>query len=251
MKRYDMDHKKKEYSVHPIEKITLPTFGEKPDRPEEEVDMKEERTRVVRSIVRVDKTGDNKDINKFPCDEYTLLFLMETEDVRSGIRRIDSLFVIIWTTEFTDELKQAHDEEMNFTKAHLEAIGLDFSPMQADILGSNWVSMLGTFTKEEKESKPVDSKLVQEMKKLEGYPVVIDGKHFTITIGDEKEEKEEETDGTDVKKSVGRFAKGLFNKKEEPKGPQPDFTYYTELIEFSPAKFNDEELRVNKGYKLK
>ena len=258
--RYSLNHKKKEYTVSPIEKIEWPVVagGEKgnmdKNKPESMEYKSKDQVKIIRSEFRVDDTGEKKEINKFPCQKFILLVLTEWEDTRTGQRGIDSLSTILWMTEFTDELNQAQEEEMEFTKAHLKAMGMDVDQMYDDILGTNWLSLLGKFTKKEKESKPTNPKLVKEMEKLKGYPVIIDGKYFNIRpkLEGENENMDQETDDTDVKKSLGRFARGLLKKKNKgPKGPQPSFSYRTELIEYSLTNFSDDDLQVDAKYKEK
>ncbi len=259
--RYSLNHKKKEYTVSPIEKIEWPVVagGEKGNmdkNKQEGLEYKSnDQVKIIRSEFRVDDTGEKKKINKFPCQKFILLVLTEWEDTRTGQRGIDSLSTILWMTEFTDELNQAQEEEMEFTKAHLKAMGMDVDEMYDDILGTNWLSLLGKFTKKEKESKPTNPKLVKEMEKLKGYPVIIDGKYFNIRPKPEGENENmdnQETDDTDVKKSLGRFARGLLKKKNKgPKGPQASFSYRTELIEYALTNFSGDDLQVDAKYKEK
>lgn len=257
MKQYSLDHKKKRYTVKPIEKISFPSFTgdkKKPDEMEEKEYKSENRVKIIRSIFRIDETEDIKDINNFLCEKFILLMLTEWEDTRTGQRGIDSLSTTLWMTEFTDELKQANDEEKSFTKAHMKALGMDVDQMYDDILGTNWLSLLGKIKQEKKEAKPIDPKIVKEMEKFNNrYPVIIDGNYFAIRPKPETEKtdpKEDDVDVTDVKKSVGRFAKGLFSKKKEPEGLKPTFSYKTELVEYKLTKYKDKELGVG-SYKLK
>lgn len=254
--RYSLNHKKKEYTVNPIEEIELPVFAggkqEKTDEMKRQDYKREDSRKIIRSEFHVDDTGEEKKINKFPCRKFVLLVLTEWEDTQTGQRGIDSLSTVLWMTEFTDELKQAQEEEMEFTKAHFKALGMDVGQMYDDILGTNWLSLLGKFTKKEKESKPPNPKLVKEMEKLKGVPVIIDGKYFNIRPkieGENKNMADQETDDMDVKKSVSRFARGFLKKKD--KGLKPTFAYRTELVEYGLAKFSSDDLQVDKKYKEK
>jgi hypothetical protein len=256
MKIYNMNHKKKEYEVSPIEKLTTEggeqSSSEEIDSGEQKEEKKEDGAiKIIRSEFKVQETGETKTINNFPSNGYTVLWLTEWQNTETGQKGLDSLFTLVWTTPLTDDLKQAQEEEMSFNQAYMKAIGIDMDQIQQEILGTNWLTLFQQMSEEEAQNPEQPfSKYVDEMKKIQGYPVVVDGKYYAIRPKQEQQNGEEEEEVTDIKKTFGRFGKKLLKKKSKKSDTlQPAFTYYTELIEFAPANFKD--LQVPANYKMK
>lgn len=246
---YELDHKKKKYQVIPIEKILE---GEEAWEEYEEKDAGESEIKIVRSEFKVDDTGETKNINQFPCKKYTITSVTEWENLRTGGKGTYRLFTIVWTTPITDAIKIAQIEEMNFTKEYMKRIGLDMDMIQKDILGTNWFSLFGKMSKTDDETWRSGLRFKKEMDKIKGYPVLIDGKYYSTSQETEEAEEKEETDIRDAKKILGRFAKKVLKKKPKTGEEQePILTYYTELIEFSPASVGENEFQVPTNYKKK
>jgi hypothetical protein len=262
MSIYKMNHKKKEFEVVAIEKITPPDMSEMgeesyPEEKEVEEEKPKEKSEIeiIRSEFKVTETGQTKTINNFPSKEYNVLWLTEWQNNKTGEKGIDSLSTIVWTTPITDHLKEAQKEEMTFSKAYMAKIGINIDEVQQQILGTHWLSLFNKMKEEEKtpQQRSYD-KFVDEMNKIEGYPVIIDGKYYAIRpqLKPQEEEKEEETDITNVKKMFGGFAKKALKKKSrKPKTLEPAFAYYTELIEYTPTDINETDLQVPGNYKQK
>ncbi len=247
-----MNHKKKEYRVEPIEKITTQEeateagYGGEVEAEEDE----ESEIKIIRSEFTVDDTGESKTINGFPSNKYIVNWVTEWENVQTGQKGTDRLVTDVWTTPLTGGVQQARAEEMQFTKAYMNSIGIDADSLQQTILGTNWLALLGSMSEEGQQRRHKGQGFSEEMKKIQGYPVIIDGKYFAKREGGEAEEEEDEESGGDVKKMLGGLAKKALKKK--PKNvDEPAFTYYTELIEFSPAKVGDDAFQVPANYKKK
>lgn len=260
MSIYKMNHKEKEYQVMPIEKLKMPESAEGEDNgktPAEEPgqnEAKESDVRVVRSEFKVTDTGEAKTINNFPCRRFNILWLTEWESVSSGVRGIDSLSTDVWTTALTADLQQAQEEEMQFSRAYMEKLGIDMDQMQQAILGTNWMSILNQLNQSPDNPQAEDSRISDEMKKIEGYPVLIDGKYFAIRPGeggDGEQQPEEAEEDVNPKKMFGGFAKKLMKKKEAPKELEPAFAYYTELLEYKAAQPAESDFTVPANYKQK
>lgn len=249
---YRMNHKKKEYRVEPIEKITSEAeateagYGGEVEVEEEE----ESEVRIIRSEFSVDESGESKTINEFPSIKYVVNWVTEWENVQTGQKGTDRLVTDVWTTPLTGDLQKARDEELSFTRSYMKSIGIDADSLQQMILGTNWLALLGSMSEEGQQRQHKGSNFAEEMKKIEGYPVIIDGKYFEIREGGEEVEDKDEDSGGDVKKMLGGLAKKALKKK--PKNTdEPAFAYYTELIEFFPAGVGDDAFQIPASYKKK
>ena len=89
------------------------------------------------------------------------------------------------------------------------------------------------------------------MKKIKGYPILVDGKFYQTKEGGPAEEEEEKGGG--VKKMFGGLAKKALKKglSRKKKGNEPAFTYYLEVLELQPASITPETITVPAGYKKK
>jgi hypothetical protein len=172
----------------------------------------------------------------------------EWEDIETGQKGTDRLVTDVWATPLSGTLQEARIEEMQFTKAYMENLGIDGDSLQQAILGTNWLTLLGSMSEEDQQHRYKDADLSEEMQKIDGYPVIIDGRYFTIREGGEGED--EENTGSDVKKMIGGFAKKVLKKRSKDKN-EPAFTYYTELQEFSLASVDDDVFQVPANYKKK
>ncbi|UCE41381.1 MAG: hypothetical protein JSV17_18445 [Candidatus Aminicenantes bacterium] len=249
---YRMNHKKKEYRIEPIEKITSEEdateagYGGEVDVEEDE----ESEIKIIRSEFTVDDTGESKTINNFSSSKYIVNWLTEWENVRTGEKGTDHLVTDVWTTPLTGDLQKARDEEQTFTKAYMKSIGIDADSLQQTILGTNWLALLGSMSEEGQSRRHKGSNFADEMNKIEGYPVIIDGKYFAKREGGAEEEEADEDSGGGVKGMLGGLAKKALKKGSKNEN-EPAFTYYTELIEFSPFDVGDDVFQVPANYKKK
>lgn len=249
---YRMDHKRKEYRVEPIEKIaseeeaTEAGYGGLEQVEEDE----ESKIKIIRSEFQVENTGESKTINEFPSKKYVVTWITEWENVQTGQKGTDRLVTDVWTTPLTDDLGQAREEELAFSESYMKSIGIDADALQQMILGTNWLALLGSMSQEGQQPRHKGSNFADEMKKIEGYPVIIDGKYFSKREGGELEGNEDKDSGRGVKGMLGGLAKKALKKgaKDEK---EPVFTYYTELIEFSPANVDDGAFQIPANYKKK
>lgn len=249
---YRMNHKKKEYSVEPIEKVsseeeaTEAGYGGETEVEEEG----ESEIKIIQSEFTVDDTRESKTINDFFSNKYIVNWVTEWENVQTGEKGTDRLVTDVWTTPLTGDLQKARDEEQAFTKAYLKSIGIDADSLQQMILGTNWMALLGSMNKGGQSRRHKGSNFADEMKKIEGYPIIIDGKYFEKREGGEEEVDAEEDSGGGVKGMLGGLAKKALKKGSKDEN-EPAFTYYTELIEFSPVSVGDDAFQVPANYKKK
>ncbi len=260
MQMVSMNHEKKEYRVMPIKKLSSGDYtggGETDAGRDEQPSEEEERSvRIIRSEFKVSDTGERKNINDFPAQKYTILWLTEWENTDSGERGTDSLFTVVWTTKPTADMKAAQEEEMEFQKAYMEKIGLDMDAVYQDMLGMSWLSMFKAMNQNKTGEMDVkDEKALAELKKIEGYPVVIDGGYYMIRPGSEEASSESSPNaGLEQANKMlgGLFGKAMGKKSDsessKSKSNKAAFTYYTELVKLSTGNVDGEKFTVPADY---
>ncbi len=268
MKIFKIYHNKKEYEVFPIEQYSESEAysqhdyeageTEEPMYTEEPSEEQESQTRIIRRVFKVVPTNKQKSINGFPCNEYNIFWVVEWENTETGERGKDSLFVEVWTTDQTDEIAKALNEEQTFQKKYLEKIGMDADMLANDLLGLNWLQMMKNMNTEQRESGKgmvQDSHIEQELKQLKGYPIFVNGKYFATRPRNKSEVKKEEEKSFDISNPTGMFGNFLKKKlkkklEKKPKKHAPDMVYQTELIKFSIETIDKKYFQVPFGYKL-
>lgn len=271
MQMYSMDHKRKEYRVRPIEKVKLDRLVDYDEEEKvDEYDQPESETsstiQITRNEFKVDVTGEKKTINNFPSQKYVAIWIVEWEDTETNDKGKDSLQTIIWTTPMSDDLKQAQEEEMRFNREYLTQMGLDMETIADEVLGTRWMHLFRQLSRSRTGQFDDETpQFVQEMEKIEGYPVLTDGKYFFTREGEsyqttappEKEEEEKtEINPRDPRGTFGGLMKKAIKKKVEPKkettsasGPLPAFSFYTEVLSFKAKSLNPADFGVPAGYK--
>jgi len=249
---YQIDHKRKEYTVTPIEKWAeqqRQAAGQQaPEGEKTESDI-----RITKSEFKVEKTGESKTINGFACAKYMAVWTVEWENVKTGDKGTDRLETAVWATPMTGDLTAAMGEEMKFSKAYLAAIGLDAEALQRDILGTQWMALLAGFDPVGGGSKMKASgaTMAEEMRKIEGYPIVIDGKYYPAPRP-QAQAQQEEQGGGGVGGALGRIGGKLLKKKANPEEDKaPALSFYTEVVSVSAAAVDPNELQPPANYKKK
>lgn len=253
-----LDHKKKEYTVAAIEKISAEegerAGGGRADAPEkaEDSDIK-----ITRSEFKVADTGETATINGFACRKYLATWIAEWENTRTGEKGATNLASQVWTTPSTADIRAAMDEEAAFHRGYMRAIGLDTELLQQDVLGTSWMAMMASLSPGAQSGAaptPDGAKVAAEMKKLQGYPIVIDGKYTATVEGGAKAQAEEtgEAPPTSVGGALGRFAKRAVSKKPAaPAEPEPLLAYRIEVTGISTGAVDAAAFQVPAGYKKK
>jgi hypothetical protein len=246
-----LDPKKKEYTVAPIkkfeqEKAEERAAGEKAEKPAES------DIRIIKSEFRVDDTGEAMDVNGFPTKKYVVTWTVDWENVRTGEKGTNKLETDVRTTPLTDAIVKAQEEEAKYFRGYMKAVGLDAEKLQQDVLGTNWMSLLDSLNAAKgRPGASFDaSKTVSEMKKIKGYPVVIDGK-YTVT-SDKPQGDAGEQEGGGSKSLFGGLAKKVLKKKPAEEGPaEPALAYRVEIMELAPADLGEADFQVPPDYRKK
>jgi hypothetical protein len=249
---YQIDHKKKEYTVTPIEKwaeTQRQAAGETETKP---ADKPASDIKITKSEFKVQKTGETKTVNGFACTKFLALWTIDWENTKTGQKGTDRLETAIWTTPLTDDLRAAQAEEMKFSQAYLKAIGLDADKLQQDVLGTQWMALLSGFDPAGGGAK-MDAKtasVAQEMRKIEGYPIVTDGKYFPAPKAQAVQAEQEQGGG--IGGALGKIGGKLLKKKANPADDHaPALAFYTEVMSLSAAAIDPNELQPPANYKKK
>jgi len=253
---YQIDQKKKEYTAKPIEKIV----DERAQAAEKETaagkQAKESRVKIIRTEFKVTDTGESQVINQFPCKKYEVKWLVEWEDLDTGQKGTERLDSLVWTTPMSEMLRTAQSEESVFYNEYMKKIGLDMDKAQKDILGTEWLSLLSTMSAGQPGRgsaglSPKGEDVARELKKIQGYPIVTDGKYFSEKKG-EPAEKREEVDAGGLKGGLGKFAMKALKKKPAPEEANaPNLSFYTEITSLEVTAVDASEFQVPAGYKKK
>jgi hypothetical protein len=251
MTRYSLDHDKSTYRVSPIEKLSSDDVRE--GNSESSTDESGEQdvsetVKITRSEFRVDDTGETRAINNFETRKYSITWITEWENLETGRKGSDRLLTDVWATPLTNDLQKANEQEREFNTAYMKSMGFVLDSSQEQILGLNWLSLLGSLGEAGSGAQSDASQFSDEMNKIKGYPIVIDGKYYSMKEGGEGAQGE---DQGNLKKMIGGLAKSALKRKSQDSTEEPSLTYYTELIELTSENLADAEFRVPSNYKQK
>jgi hypothetical protein len=254
MLTYRLNHKKKEYHVDPIETFSEEDYdgGKDADIEEgsQELEESESDIRIIRSEFKVEDTGEKKTINQFSSKRYDISWIVDWENVRTGQTGTNRLLTTVWTTPFAGDVKDCYEQEKGFSREYMRRLGIDIDSIHQDILGTNWLALFTQMDDGGGNARQDVSDSSKEMQKIEGYPVIIDGKYYATKQGGE-EEGDGEEEGGGVKKMLGGFAKKALKKSKKKDSNAPAFSYYTELLEFRTDNVGEEAFQVPTNYKKK
>jgi hypothetical protein len=251
MTQTQIDVKRKEYTVTSIEK-----FAENRRKAMEGQDKKtqepakESEYRIIKSEFKVDASGGGKSINGFDCRQFTALWTVDWENVRTKDKGTDKLETVLWTTPLKGEYQGALAEEKAFYAAYMKAMGFEADKIQQDVLGTEWLNLLTLFDPAGGKSKLVPDKaaMAKEMKKIEGYPIIIDGKYFPAPKPKAAEDESQSGGGG----LLGKLGKSLLKKKPNPEEENaPAIAFYTEVISIAAGNLDAATFQPPADYKKK
>ncbi|MBN1938420.1 MAG: hypothetical protein JW843_02470 [Candidatus Aminicenantes bacterium] len=245
-----IDHKKKTYTVTPIEKwAETQKEMQGAQGGNAEADKQESPIKIVKSEFRVEETGETRTVNGFACAKYLAVWTVDWENTETGDKGTDRMETATWTTPMTGDLQEAQSEEMAFSAAYLKAVGFNAQNFQKDVLGTQWIGLLAAFDPINGQStmKADTAKFASEMGKIKGYPIVIDGKYF-VTPKFKKAEAEPSVGGGIGGKLIG----GLLKKKADPEEEKaPAVAFYTEITALAVSALDPASIQVPANYKQK
>ncbi len=256
MKVIELFKEKHQYSEHPIEKIQLNMNEEQNEQTEaqEQTGETDNAIKIIRQELRVVPTHKSKTIHNFPCREYQVFWITEWENTETGEKGKDSLFTDVWATQKTASIKKGLQEELNFQKVYLQKVGLKVDPNSQSILGLNWIKMFQNMKHGQAgKANFNETKWIEELKKIKGYPVVIDGEFYVSSSKSKKIKSEKENENFDFTNPTGMFGNLLKKSARKTKGSksnkkEPAFAYHTELIKIEVKPISENKFKVPAGY---
>jgi hypothetical protein len=251
---FNLDNKKKEYTVGPIKKIDEEMQREQAEAGQE-TEEAESHIKITKSEFNVQDTGEESTINNFSVRKYLIHWLTEWEDTETGDKGSSRLETQVWTTPMNQTLQKAREEELKFYRAYMQKIGLNVEKSQEDVLGMRWLDILDSLGKAKGQPGRDYSKAPAEMQKIKGYPIVVDGQYFTTGQKAAKEGAEGgQEEAKDVKGAIGGLLKKTMKKKPADSAAganEPALTYRTEVLEISTPDLAASDFQVPAGYKKK
>lgn len=250
MKNYLLNHKKKRCNISPIRKIE---YNEGQGTTQEEQEGMEEGEesdiKITRNELKVTDTGEKKAVNQFPARKYVVSWIIEWESTESEAKGSSKLESIVWTTPVSNTIRKARAVELKFFQNYMNKLGLKGNKLSEDILGTGWLKIFTSMSKTSSMQRSEDSnRFSKEMRKIKGYPVLVDGKYFSKSEG--AEEKKEKKKG--LKSIFGKLKKKVSKKKKkEGEEELPKFIFHTEVLDLSLAKLGDESFSYPPDYKVK
>jgi hypothetical protein len=247
---WEVNHTKKTYTERPIslseeERKDQSGHGEEVSKEEKVEDEREkDEVRIVRNEFSIKETGEKKTINGFPCRQYLLTWLVETENLETKERSKSIMTGDFWNAPEEKRIVQLMAEEGSFNRAYLKKLGLEMTPDDMKKFGLKIIGgMMGA----------MGDDLKKEMAKMKGFPIATSIKWEAE--GDRKEEPAgEEKESVDLSKGVKGVLGGLFKKKakESMKEKEGDrrliFESHTEIKSIDTSPFPGSQFEVPKEY---
>ena len=169
---WTLNPKKKTYLEMPFAGSKSDKSGIKESEPQNQEPTGAEekpKTRLTKSEFTVKKTGASQAINAFPCEEYLVTWLVETENIETKARERNIMTTNLWTTPETSTIKRLQAEELAFSTAYLKKMGINISPEEMKQFGmGGFMSMSGT---PEAAMEGEFQGFKKEMAKVKGYPI--------------------------------------------------------------------------------
>jgi hypothetical protein len=249
---WDLNPAKKTYTERPIAMSaqTEVRTGRRQSGPDQGKPYK-----IVKSELKVNKTGEKKDINGFPCEEYVVTWEVVLEDTASKGTVTQVMTTDLWNTPLTDKLKQTREIESAFSRSYAKRLGRGLSPEETDRLGAGMLtSMYGL------DSKETAGKLEQvgkELTKIEGYSIVTEVK-WQVKADSAAAQKPAHSHGgeaTPEPEPAPTGLRGMIANKLVPKpAAKPTeenvvFSSYHEVKSVSLDPISETEFEIPDGYK--
>jgi hypothetical protein len=243
---WDLNPPKKTYTERPI---ALPAGTEtKAERRQSGPEQKPYK--IVKSELKVTKTGAAKDINGFACKEYLITWEVVMEDTASKGKVTQVMTTDLWNTPLTDKLKQAQQVETDFNRSYVKKLGVEMSPQETDRLGARMLtSMYGL---DAKETAGKLEEVGKEMAKVEGYPIVTEVKWQVKNDSAAAKKPEPEPEPEPAPTSLGGLIANKLARQatsDKPKEEGVLFSSYHEVKSVSLDAVTETNFEIPDGYR--
>ena len=243
---WDVNPANKTYTERPI---ALPAGQEVNGERKQSGPAQGKPYKIVKSELKVNKTGATKDINGFACAEYLITWELVLEDTASKGQVTQLMTTDLWNTPLTDKLKQARQIEAEFSQKLAEKLGLGLSPEETDRLGAGMLTAM--YGLDPKETAAKLEEVGKELAKVEGYSIVTEVKWQVKNDSAAGKQPEPEPKPEAAPTSLG----GLIANKLAPKpaaNPQDEgvlFSSYHEVKSVSLDALPADGFEIPTGYK--
>ncbi len=240
---WDLNPPKKTYTERPI---ALPAGTEaKGERKQSGPEQKPYK--IVKSDVKVNKTGATKAINGFACSEYLITWELVLEDTASKGQTTEVMTTDLWNTPLTDQLKKAQAIETEFSQKLAQKLGVGLSPEESDRLGAGMLASMYGLDANETAGKLEE--VGKEMAKVEGYPIVTDVKWQVKNDSTAKKPEPKEQPEEPPTSLSGLLASKLAPKPANPQDAGVMFSSYHEVKSVSLDAVPEATFEVPTDYK--
>lgn len=243
---WDIIHANKTYSERPLIAPAEPAGSREARGEAESQESSKSPYRIKKTDLKVNKTGQSRDINGFPCTEYVMTMEVVLEDTASKGTVTQLMTTDMWTTPLTDELKASQAAEADFSRRLAAKAGVTATPTEPDRLGAGmFTTMYGV---DPQEAAAQMEKVSREMAKIEGYPVVTDLKWQVKDDSSQAREPEPEPEPSG---GISGMLANRIAQKMAPKKSEQDvlFSSYYELRSVAVGTLPDADFEVPAGYK--
>ena len=206
--------------------------------------------RIVKSELKVNRTGEKKDINGFACEEYVVTWEVVLEDTASKGTVTQVMTTDLWNAPLTAQLKKAQAIEAEFNRGYAKKLGMALTPEETDRLGAGMLTSI--YGLDPKETSGKLEQVGKEIAKVEGYPVVTDVKWQMKSDSAASKKPEPEPEPEESSTSLG----GLIGKKiaqsiapSKPKEGGILFSSYHEVKSVSLDTVPETGFEIPDGYK--
>jgi len=178
---WTMDAKEKTYTECPLKGCTGPVAEKpKPEKKPEEPKKAEKpgepdcRMKIAKTVFTVKPTGQKRSINAFDTEQYQVAWVVTLQDPKKR-QTVSNLSVDVWTTPYSQPLKDAMAVEAAYAKSFATALAKAASagqktqvvPEQAAQLINGYLSQIMS-----PADKTAFMKAGKELEKIKGYPIL-------------------------------------------------------------------------------
>jgi len=213
----------------------------------------------------VSKTGQKREVNGFPAEEYLIDWRYNARDDAGG--KLENLFTInIWTTPQTAAMTEALNVQNQFDARYTTALNDGYPDALTKAIPRDAIAMLERFFLDAL-SEADSAKLKQMMAnnpKIEGFPVSSktkwDARNTTCAAPKEPEQAEESSrlNTSSIKGLLGSVTKQIVKQEVDKKAAEkareielaPIFIYIVDVTSVEMADIRESQLSVPSNYKL-
>jgi len=265
---WEMDNKMKRYQECPLggcegvgqfrgSVFDAESEGDFEENPECVITVSEQKFSIT-------KTGQQRELNGFPAEEYLIDWRAIATDEQGG--KAENLFEInVWTTPKTPAIVEALEMQDRFDDNYRAAVGDSYPESIDKAIPREAMAMLERFFIETLEDRDVAKlrNLMGNATKIEGFPISRkikwDARNTTCSAPPEPEEaSKSRLDTGSLKGLLGSVGKQIINqevdKKKEEKAREielaPIFLFIEDVTAIEMVDMRESQLTVPANYKL-